>query len=435
MKQRFGEEKATDTQIWTQFPGTPAVGMAFLRAHLVTGDSNYLAAARLAGTALVRGQLESGGWDYLIDFSAEQGMKSYRRSDVGKIDAALLAKRKNVTTFDDDVTQGTLRFLMTLSDTTKGSRLAEDIQIRDAVEYGLKKLMGAQYLNGAWPQRFLGLQTEVKADPRLRASIPKDWPKVWSKEPYYSHYTLNDQSHRQCVLTLLEAHRLFGKPEYLQAAIRGGDFLLLAQLPSPQSGWAQQYNHRMEPAWARAFEPPALSSGESVGAIRTLVDLFVETGEERFMKVVPRGLEWLEKSSIGTNRWSRFYELGSNRPLYGDRDGKVHYTLAELSDERRTGYGWEGDFGVASVKTYYGKVKADGREEILRSKSPTLMTLKQKESRRRALEKRVQSILKEQGMDGGWVHDGWLEMKVFVQNMGVLSDYIETYRTSDAPGN
>ena len=40
LKERRGEEKATATQIWVQPPGTPAVGMAFLRAYAATGDSH-----------------------------------------------------------------------------------------------------------------------------------------------------------------------------------------------------------------------------------------------------------------------------------------------------------------------------------------------------------------------------------------------------------
>jgi hypothetical protein len=45
LKEREGEEKATATQIWVQPPGTPSMGMAFLRMFEVTGDARYLAAA------------------------------------------------------------------------------------------------------------------------------------------------------------------------------------------------------------------------------------------------------------------------------------------------------------------------------------------------------------------------------------------------------
>jgi PelA/Pel-15E family pectate lyase len=38
--------------------------------------------------------------------------------------------------------------------------------------------------------------------------------------------------------------------------------------------------------------------------------------------------------------WARFYELGTNRPFFCNRDGKPVHSLAEVERERRTGYGW-----------------------------------------------------------------------------------------------
>ena len=81
---------------------------------------------------------------------------------------------------------------------------------------------------------------------------------------------------------MLEAHRIYGDRRFLNAALRGGDFMIRAQMPEPQPAWAQQYNHDMEPAWARRFEPPSVTGGESFGVMRALMDLYIETGEERF---------------------------------------------------------------------------------------------------------------------------------------------------------
>src|SRR5262249_49837318 len=61
LKQRWGEGKASADTIFVQPPGTPAVGMAYLKAYAPTGDSFYLDAARETAAALVNGQLESGG--------------------------------------------------------------------------------------------------------------------------------------------------------------------------------------------------------------------------------------------------------------------------------------------------------------------------------------------------------------------------------------
>lgn len=46
LQQRWGEGIATNSQIWVQPPGTPTVGLAYLRAYEATGDPYYIDAAR-----------------------------------------------------------------------------------------------------------------------------------------------------------------------------------------------------------------------------------------------------------------------------------------------------------------------------------------------------------------------------------------------------
>jgi hypothetical protein len=84
---------------------------------------------------------------------------------------------------------------------------------------------------------------------------------------YTSFHTLNDGNLQWVMRVLLRAHELEKDERYLTAAKKLGSFLLKAQLPEPQPAWAQQYNFAMEPVWARKFEPPAVSSVESVGAM------------------------------------------------------------------------------------------------------------------------------------------------------------------------
>ncbi len=40
--------------------------------------------------------------------------------------------------------------------------------------------------------------------------------------------------------------------------------------------------------------------------------------------------------------WARFYEIGTNKPIYCSRDGIPQDSLADISYERRTGYSWLG---------------------------------------------------------------------------------------------
>jgi PelA/Pel-15E family pectate lyase len=41
--------------------------------------------------------------------------------------------------------------------------------------------------------------------------------------------------------------------------------------------------------------------------------------------------------------WARYYEIGTDRPIFGDRDRTIHDDVSEISLERRNGYGWYRD--------------------------------------------------------------------------------------------
>jgi len=397
------------------------MGTIFLRAYEVTRDEQYLQAAQAVASALARSQLESGGWDYKFDFDPEKSRGWYCRTDKGKLPEAQAAKRRNVSTFDDNNTQSALRFLMAFAAATKEKTDSQVLEIRQALEYGLAKMLEAQYPNGAWPQRYDGKPRDNKQYPVKPASIPKDYPREYTKQNYMGHYTLNDGAQFDCIYTLLDAHKRFGKPEYLEAAKKGGDFLILAQLPAPQAAWAQQYNADMEPAWARAFEPPAVCAGESGGAIRCLVDVYLETGEEKYLKPVPAAIEWYQRSLLEPNRWARFYELTTNKPIYGDRDGKIHYRLDEISEERRTGYSWQGSYGAGAI-AYFETVRASGRDAYLAKRKRDEAAARRSSP---SLESSVKKIIASLDAEGRWLNRDRIETRLFIRNAGVLCDYLE----------
>lgn len=436
LKERAGESKATATQIWIQPPGTPSMGELFLRAHAVTKDTLFLDAARDAGDALATGQLESGGWDYLIEFDLVKRAAWYRRADIGSCSAIEAAKRKNTSTFDDDNTQSAIRFLLALADTTKGSTDPRDGRARIALDYALKKLLEAQYPNGAWPQRYDGLPRAAADYPVIRANLPATYPREYTKENYFRHYTLNDHTQRDCMLTLLDAWHRTGRRELLDAVKRGAEFLLLAQLPEPQPTWAQQYNARMEPAWARAFEPPAACTSESVGVMRLLMDLHVELGDARYLEPLPRTIAWLRRSEISPGQWARYYELRTNKPIYGDRDGKIYYRLEDVSAERQTGYSWRGDYGVPGLIARFEEIKQRGREAMLARQKAKPPTAEQKAARVKSFEPRVQAALAALDAEGRWVTKAGtrkssavpgdrIETSTFLHHAELICDYLE----------
>ncbi len=432
LKHRLGEKIATTTQLWVQPPGTPTIGEAFLRAYAVTREPRDLEAARAAALALVRGQLKSGGWDYVVELDPAKRAQWAFRSET----TAATSEQKNVSTYDDDNTQSALRFLLAFVDVAKSAPDARDASIKDGLDYGLRKLMQSQYPNGGWPQRWSGAAHDPAAHPVLKASYPKDYPREQPDGDYKGHYTLNDDTQSDAIRTLLDAHRRRARPEYLKAAKRGGDFLLLAQMPEPQPVWAQQYDTKMHPAWARAFEPPSVTSNESAQVVELLLDLYLETGNKRYLEPVAAAVAWFKRSALSPGLWSRFYELGTNRPIYGDRDKKIHYTLEELSEERRTGYAWQRGFGIpAMIERAEGVIKA-GREKWRASHRPAKLTSAQKTARAAELEPRVRELIGALDDQGRWVspaskkkYDGlegsWVEMATFDANLRTLCDYLE----------
>ena len=408
-----GEGRATRTMQWLQPPGSPSVGMAMLEAYQRTGEKALLDHALAAGAALAAAQLPSGGWNYNFDFSDPTR-----------------SKRRNISTFDDNTSQSCLRFLLALGEVATGNT-ARERAIRHARDLGLRKLLEAQYPNGAWPQRYDGVPKAAKDFPVLKARYPKAWSRTYPKANYINHYTFNDNSHRDCALLALEAHRVTGDLKYLQAARRGGDFILLAQMPEPQPAWAQQYNAHMEPAWARKFEPPSVTGGESVGACRTLIDLYLATGDDKYLNAVAPAVSWYLRSAIAPGKWARFYELQTNRPLYFTKD----YQLTYQDNDMPTHYSFQSSYGVKGMIRYYEAVRKQGREGWLAAQTPKPLSASQRTARAKSMEKQVRAVITAQDSLGRWITRNKLETRgmifedrmetnTFIDHIGMLSKYL-----------
>ncbi len=419
-RHRYGETALGPAEGAVQPPGTPAVGETWLRAYRATGDRAYLERARRAGQALARGQLPFGGWDYVLS----------------------PAPRDGLTTFDDDTTQSAVRFLIRLVAALEGaSANTGDETVRAALDRALSAVVAAQYPNGGWPQRWDGRRHRPADHPGGAARIPETYPRQHPRSPYYGHYTLNDHAHRDLLLTLRLAVRHTRRPDVAQAYARGLAFVREAQLPEPQAGWAQQYNIAMEPAWARAFEPPAVSAAESGQLVRLLVDLYLEDGDASLLTPVGPALEWLRRSRLPSGEWARLYELGTNQPLYGDRDGRLHTTLEEISAERRSGYRWQGDFDIPETLARADGVLAEGREAWLRRHPGWSFDGDEPATMSRKREARAITVIESLDTEGRWtspargqraaVHPGlWIESAVFNANVRLLCDVLEARNTA-----
>src|SRR5262245_6402189 len=143
----YGRSESAEgpTQVEVQREATPIVALAYLDAYDLTGGREFLEFARAAAHALVRGQLCSGGWDYLIEFDPDKRREYQYRSDRNCGD-----DKRGVTNLDDNVTQAAVRVLMRVDRALDFS----DAAVHEASRFALDKLAAAQYPIGAWPQRF-----------------------------------------------------------------------------------------------------------------------------------------------------------------------------------------------------------------------------------------------------------------------------------------
>ena len=416
---REGEGIASPTTIWVQPPGTPSVGMAFLQAYDATGDTLFLNGAVEAAQALVWGQLASGGWDYRIDFDPEQSKKWHYRRDVEQGDRTT-GERRNRTT-------SRRRQYAKRSAPAHASRSAPrfaDADVHRAVLYGLESLLKAQYPNGAWPQRY-SEWADLSQFPVQQARYPATWSRQYPKQRYLAYYTFNDNAIADVIETMIEAHKIYGDERWRRAAERGGDFIILAQMPDPQPAWAQQYNLAMEPAWARRFEPPAITGGESFGVMQILLELYLAYGEPRFLEPIPRALAWAKAAQLPDGRMARFYELQTNRPLYFTKEYALTYSDADLP----THYAFKVGNRTNRIESLYQRILSEGRKAILAERAQV----------RPVAAERIQAIIDALDAEGRWLEEGRLRnpedrhapiaaqvlsCRTFNRNLTLLSQYV-----------
>jgi pectate lyase len=254
-------------------------------------------------------------------------------------------------TFDNGATTAELRLLARAFNATNDERL------RDAFVKGLDHILAAQYTNGGWPQY---------SPPPARS--------------YHRHVTFNDDTMRR----LLEFLRDVGSAEEFrfvadtkrtlarQAFDRGIECIVKCQVHvnGQLTAWCAQHDEvTLEPRPARSYELVSLSGAESAGLLQLLMSL--ERPSSEVVRAVHAGARWFETTKITGLRetrmdgdkklvrdpvasplWARFYEIGSNRPIYCGRDGVKKYDIAEIEAERRNGYAWHGTWGADVLKRF-----------------------------------------------------------------------------------
>lgn len=254
-------------------------------------------------------QTASGGWGKNIDFLSVTWKPGMSKGLAG--------------TFDNSASIKELRYLAAVYQATGFSRFKEGFM------RGLEWILDAQYPSGGWPQ-------------------------IYPLGGGYSDYvTYNDDAMIRILFFIQEIlenplmYDFIGEDDFsqLQKALDlGVDFILKSQIDVNGflTAWCQQHDpFTYEPKLARSYEHPSIAGHESVGIVYFLMS--IKEPSEEVQKALLSALEWFEVSELPNGKWARFYEIGTNIPIFSGRDGIIRYFLEDIEAERQTGYSWYPD--------------------------------------------------------------------------------------------
>jgi PelA/Pel-15E family pectate lyase len=252
------------------------------------------------------------------------------------------------STIDNKATYSEIRILASEYAKTK------DIKYSEAAIKGINFLLNLQYANGGWPQINQGTG-------------------------YHQHITFNDDAMINVMILLDDISNKKGDFAFVDNALadkcktavsKGVDCILKCQFiyDGKLTVWCQQHDKiTLKPASARAYEIPSLCAKESTTIVNFLktrpatpeITQSIKAAEDWFKSSELTGIKVVKAngdvvvqkdSSVTTPIWARFYEIGTNKPIFVGRDSVVKYNLSEIEQERRTGYSWYGDWGSSIVK-------------------------------------------------------------------------------------
>lgn len=362
---RWGEMEAYETMIWIQDPGTVSMGHIYLDAYDATGDEYYYSAAENVAGALIWGQSNEGGWNYMVDFAGDRSLKKWY--DTIGVNGWRLEEFQHYygnATYDDEVTTDAGRFLLRMY----LERL--DPKFKPALDKAIQFVLDSQYPLGGWPQRYPLRYDNVKTQ-----HYPKNGHIDKVKVPdYSSYYTYNDDVIWENIDFLIQCYYTLGQKRLLDPIRRGMNFYLVSLQASPQSGWGEQHDMELRPAQARTYEPKALSTGRTVTNAYNLMKFYEYTGDRNFLERIPDVIAWLEDVRLpeemtggGRHTHSTWIEVDTNKPLFVSRKGsnnKYGFYYYDYNDENLIGhYGQKRSIDLDRIKAEYARVSALSPEE------------------------------------------------------------------------
>ncbi len=319
---------------WTPAPEGPA----FTVRDQMTEEWFRSAEGRRIADNLLSFQTPSGGWSKRVDLTKRprQPGESYGVADGWGY----------IATFDNDASTEHLKFL------AGAYRVTRKPRYREGFLKGLQYIFRAQFPNGCWPQVY-----------PLQGS-------------YHDAATFNDEAIPNILRLLREVARskddLVPEPvrQQAEASVQQGVECILASqvvVNGRPTVWGAQHDPlTLVPVQARAYEHASLSGGESTDVMEFLMG--INSPDARVIRAVHAAAAWFRETAIHNFEyepkggltpkqgagpiWARFYEIGTNRPIFSNRDGVRRYSWSELEDERRYGYAWYRDAPARLLQRY-----------------------------------------------------------------------------------
>jgi PelA/Pel-15E family pectate lyase len=306
LSRRWGEMEAYPSMGWIQGSGIVGMGNTFLDAYQITKDEYYYKLAQKSADLLVKGQMDCGGWNYMIDQAGDESLKKWYNT-IGKNGWRLeeFQHYYGNATFDDESTTGAAEFLL------RFYLIKQDKNYLHALNTAIDLILRSQYSAGGWPQRY-----PVKGE-FSKNGLPD----------YTPFYTFNDQVIWTNLKFLVMCYQVFEDQRYLDPIKRAMNFFVISQQKPPQAGWAMQYSLDLQPAGARSYEPKALDPQFTAQHVEILIKFFEITGNRKYLETIPDALKWIESVKISSSNNDsiyvvpKFVELRTNKGLFIHRKG------------------------------------------------------------------------------------------------------------------
>ena len=307
--------------------------------------------ARHIADVIVSFQTPAGGWGKNLDMSKEPRHvgEAFGPDNLSKFlapgdfDAPAEPDWNYVGTIDNDATTTQLNFLAKVISAARG---ANEAAYHEAFLRGLSYLFQAQFPNGGWPQ-------------------------VWPLEGgYHDAITYNDDAMTQVVELMRKVadgrdEFSFAPQDFRERAAssfaRAIECILATQIVAngTPTAWPQQDDAlTLKPVSGRNYEPPVQCASESAGLLLLLMNDLPHPNAAQ-QRSIRAAAAWLWKTAIYGQSWeravegrglvaspnappiwARYYQIGTDMPVFADRDKSIHDNVNDLSAERRNGYAW-----------------------------------------------------------------------------------------------